>query len=113
MQRGKSIYYEAHVTIEPVFDSSLTQFVELCSFQGFRVAELLMKKRSTDKPERSKYDSFCTARSDSYDDIVERTLALVKSLEKSGYKVWRYKVEDTLLDSNFNDDIHPLYRTKQ
>ncbi len=107
-RRSTRHYYEAHVTVEPVFEARLEQFKVICHDYKFRVANLLMQKRRGDTEERSKNDSFCTGRGISYTDIKTRMLALVERLEKEGFKVWRYKIESTLLDSRYDDAERPL-----
>lgn len=102
-QKNLVNYYEAHVTIEPVFEDRLDSFKEICKCFGFHVAILLLKKRKEDLPERSAEDSFCTGRSYSYQDIEYRMLSLIKILGESGFKVWRYKIEITLIDSRYDD----------
>ena len=92
------LYFESHVTIEPVFDRRLDTFKFICMNYGFRVAELLMKKRPDDTPERSQFDTFCTGRSKFYDDLHLRMVNLVKALQENDFQVWRYKIENTLLD---------------
>jgi len=56
------LYYESHVTVEPVFDERLEKFKEICAPHTFKPAKLLMKKRSFDTPVRSEYDTFCTGK---------------------------------------------------
>jgi hypothetical protein len=107
-RRSTRHYYEAHVTVEPVFEEQLEHFKIICHDYKFRVASLLMQKRKSDTEERSKNDSFCTGRGISYTDIRTRMLSLVERLEKEGFKVWRYKIESTLLDSRYDDADHPL-----
>lgn len=92
------LYFECHVTIEPVFEQKLEDVKEIAAKYGFRVAELLMKKRATDSEFRSRYDTFCTGHSKHYDDIQLRMLKLVFDLTEKRYLVWRYKIENTLLD---------------
>ena len=107
-RRSSRHYYEAHITVEPVFEERLNQFKVICHDYKFHVAILLMQKRKGDTEERSKNDSFCTGRGISYTDIKKRMLALVDRLEKEGFKVWRYKIESTLLDSRYDDTERPL-----
>ena len=107
-RRSERHYYEAHVTIEPVFETRLEEFKVICHDYKFRVANLLMQKRREDTEERSKNDSFCTGRGISFTDIKQRMLSLVERLEKEGFKVWRYKIESTLLDSRYDDAERPL-----
>ena len=107
-RRAERHYYEAHITVEPVFDEQLTDFKKVCQEYGFHVATLLMKKRKEDKAERSANDSFATGRSISYSDLEDRMLKLVQTLSEKGFKVWRYKIESTLLDSRYNDEMLTL-----
>lgn len=109
-RRNARHYYEAHVTVEPVFDEDLKRFEAICRDYKFRVANLLMQKRKGDSEERSKNDSFCTGRGISFTDIKTRMLSLVERLRKEGFMVWRYKVESTLLDSRYDDSESPLDR---
>lgn len=101
-------YLEAHVTIEPVFDKHLEGAKFIAEQYGFRVADLLMKKRENDTEERSKHDTFMTGRSKYYKDLESRTMKLVEHLQKMGFKVWRYKIEDTLIDSRREDKFELL-----
>lgn len=98
------LYLEAHVTIEPVFDERREQAAEIAQRYKFKLADLLMKKRAEDTAERSGKDTFMTGHSKSKVDIAARTMALVRTLQASGFKVWRYKVEDTLIDSRNADE---------
>lgn len=107
-RRGSRHYYEAHVTIEPVFEEKLELFKNICIEYKFRVATLLMQKRKQDTEERSKNDSFCTGRGISYSDMESRMLSLVDRLKNEGFQVWRYKIESTLLDSRYDDSKFPL-----
>ena len=107
-RRADRHYYEAHVTVEPIFDEELIKFEATARIHGFRVATLLMKKRKTDSPERSANDSFCTGRSISYSDIKDRMLSLLEDLKSEGFEVWRYKIESTLLDSRYDDSEFEL-----
>jgi hypothetical protein len=101
-------YYEAHVTIEPVFDKDLTFVKAFASTHHFKLADLLMKKREVDTEERSSKDTFMTSHSKNLEEITERTKSVVKGLVASGFKVWRYKIEDTVLDSRIEDELHLL-----
>lgn len=97
------LYLEAHVTIDPIFDSRLKKARYLAKLYGFKVAELLMKKRKEDTPERSKYDTFMTGHGTSFADLKIRTAGLIQALQKHNFVVRRYKIEDTILDSRSND----------
>ena len=101
-------YYEAHVTIEPVFDEKLAFAKQIAETVHFKIADLLMKKRESDTEERSSKDTFMTGHSKKLDDITMRTVRLVKHLQYNGFKVWRYKIEDTVLDSRIDDELSLL-----
>lgn len=101
MQRA-SLYYEAHITLDPVFGELLKTLELMCDNWKFRVAKLYMEKGPHIK------DSFCTGRSKSYTDLITRTQELIIDLKAAGFKVRRYKIEDTLLDSNIKDNWNIL-----
>jgi hypothetical protein len=98
------LYFECHITIEPVFDQRLELFHGMSKRHGFHVAELLMQKRFQDTPQRSKLDSFATGRSKDYNDLFARMEELIGSLQANEFEVWRYKIENTLIDSKYGDD---------
>lgn len=99
------LYYEAHITIEPVFDERLIHAAALAQTHTFRVADLLMQKRKEDTAERSKHDTFMTGRHISYAVLLERMQNLVIDLQQQQYKVWRYKIEATVIDSKHGDAL--------
>ncbi len=92
------LYYECHITLEPVYDRRLEIADRTVSYHGFRMADPLMQKRKEDTPERSAKDTFCTARDKSYRNLEARMYECVWDLQYAGFQVWRYKIEDTLLD---------------
>lgn len=102
------LYFECHITIEPVFDDRLELFHSISKRHGFHVAELLMQKRFRDIPQRSKLDSFATGRSKDYNDLFARMEELIGSLQVNEFEVWRYKIENTLIDSKYGDTSVPL-----
>lgn len=96
--------FEAHITIEPVFDERLEQLKALVNPHRFRVAELLMKKRVQDEPEVSRHDTFMTAHGGEYSEIRDRVISCARAVSAAGYKVIRYKIEAIMIDSRFDDD---------
>jgi hypothetical protein len=104
MEKHQSLYYEAHVTVEPLFGDKLDIFKKICREKGFTVADLLMQRRKEDTPERSKNDSFCTGRSPTFGELKTRMVEVIETLKANQIKVWRYKIEDTLLDSKIQPD---------
>ncbi len=107
-RREERHYYEAHVTIEPVFEERRETFVAICRKHDFHVAELLMQRKRKDTPNRSSKDAFCTGRSISYSDLEDRMKALLAELTVCRFAIWRYKIESTLLDSRHDDSLIPL-----
>lgn len=98
-----NLYFECHITIEPIFEEDRTLAADIAAKHGFRIAELLMQKRKTDTPERSMYDTFMTSHSQSLSDIKYRMICCINELRLYEFKVWRYKIEDTVLDSRSAD----------
>lgn len=98
-----NFYFESHVTIEPIFDDQLSLASTIARSHGFKVADLLMKKRKNDTVERSKYDTFMTGRSNTYQFLEDNMKNLIIELRSNGFKVWRYKIENILCDSRYYD----------
>jgi hypothetical protein len=101
-----SFYFESHVTIEPVFDDRLNSLKEICRQFNFHVADLLLKKRDMDTEERSRNDSFCTGRSKNYKELELKTRNLIVRLKEKGYQIWRYKIEEAIIDSKYEDSLN-------
>lgn len=92
------LYFESHITIEPVYGERLEKLTKIVQEHKFRVADLLMQKRPENTAERSKYDTFCTAKDTSYQRIFTNAEKCVEKLIEAGFVVWRVKIENTLLD---------------
>lgn len=94
------LYFECHVTIDPVYGAKYEGFKRICDSLGFKIANLVMKRSSVTARERpNEEDEFCTARDSNYDDMRERMKQLIEVLQRNGFRVRRYKIEDTLIDS--------------
>jgi len=98
MEQHQVKYYEAHVTIEPVFEERLEHLRVLSSSFGFKVADLLLQRRKTDQEQRSAKDSFCTGRSQEFEELLHRMKSMTTELERAGFQVWRQKIEAVLYD---------------
>ena len=100
----RPIYYECHVTIEPVDpDTAPSQFTVLQSIvtaHGFKLADLYMQKGP-----RSNKDSFCTAHSTCWEHIYEQMCELVRKLGEWDFEVRRYKIESVVFDSRHGSKI--------
>lgn len=94
------LYFESHITIDPV-PEVLRSFAQRCASKyNFKLAKLLMDK-GVDSP----LDTFMTAHSRSRSDIIERTKLMVLDLQQAGFIVRRYKIEDTVVDSRSADEF--------
>lgn len=98
------LYYEAHITCDPVFGTRRVLMEMVMRPMGFRVAKLLMRKREGDAETPHEDDSFCTGRSTDLEILTSRTKEAIVALRKHGFVVRRYKIEDTLLDSKIEGD---------
>ncbi len=91
------IYYECHITVEPVEGNRLQIFTEVCDKFGFKVATLLMQKSL----DRSKLDSFTTGKDKDYYRLKDRMYDLITELRTSNFNIFRYKIEGILLDTKY------------
>ncbi len=89
------IYYECHITVEPVEGERLNKFKEISQKWNFKVANLLMQK--TKDP--SKLDSFCTGKDKIYFYMENRMNKMLEDLKKENFNIFRYKIEAILVDS--------------
>lgn len=104
----KSLYYESHVTIDPVFNDKLELFHELCKKRSFHVAKLLMQKKKSKNFVISNNDAFCTGRGTESKELETRMLDLLNDLKSNGFGVRRYKIEKATLDSRIDDNLFKL-----
>jgi UDP-2,3-diacylglucosamine pyrophosphatase LpxH len=101
--------YECHVTIEPVFTKTrMDELGVICYKHGFMIAKLFMQKREEDTLERSKYDTFVTGHRHDFEQMKLRMTELIEECKASGFKVWRYKIEEIVLDSRKSDELELL-----
>ena len=101
MEPQSALYYECHITIDPIFDGEREEAEILAKTEKFKLAKLLMQKRKEDTPEASKYDTFMTGHSATYSDLNARMVRLYNTLTQAGFKVRRYKIEKVILDERF------------
>lgn len=107
------IYFEAHVTIEPVVGERGELAAKIAAEHGFRMAQLFMKKDRVATEVRSDKDSFMTAVvALDYPLIEQRVKGVVKALQDDGFQVWRYKIESAVIDSR-SEDVFDLLTEKQ
>ena len=102
------LYFESHITIEPVFGDRLSLFKEVCKLHKFRVADLVMIKEEGGIETPNQKDSFATGRSVNWSSMRSRTIGCVIDLRDAGFNVYRYKIENTLMDSKVHDEYNLL-----
>lgn len=94
-------YYEAHITIAPVFEKEREEFIEIAKQWHFRVADLLMQKDATGPGELSRKDAFCTGRGTTFESMKQRMNGLVSHLRHVGFRVYRAKIEAVVFDERY------------
>lgn len=75
-------YYEAHVTIDPVFDDRREAAHLVANKYQFKLAKLLMDKGL------SKLDTFMTGHAKNLTELQTRLVGLVNHLHDAGFVVW-------------------------
>jgi hypothetical protein len=91
--------FECHVTLEPIIQGQAlaqereARLEDLATKSNFKIATLLMRDGT-----RSRDNSFCSAKNIDYNYLIEDMISFLCDLKKEGYKVYRYKIEQILLD---------------
>lgn len=100
LKETSKLYFEAHVTLEPIADPWRRSLVECLAFKHqFRMAKLLMQKGEHSP------DAFLTGRDSKRAPLVGRMTGLIMDLKAHQFLVTRYKIENTILDSRTNDEL--------
>ena len=107
------LYYEAHVTVEPVFGERYTRFEEICKAYKFKAAILLLQKDRASTEIRSNKDSFATGHGRAYDELEARARELVYALRNNEFEVWRLKIEACVLDEKYDRTKHKVLQLVQ
>lgn len=98
------IYYESHITIDPILDSEAQKRIEeIASPNGFKLAKFTMQKS-----EGTAKDTFLTGHEKYLDPLIDKMSKTISLLKSSGFKVKRYKIEDIVLDSRSEDSLNLL-----
>ena len=111
MRDLSDLYYECHVTINPVFGDKRDKLSTLIKPYKFKLAKLAMKKTEKGTWEESQLDTFFTAHSKHYSDIQQRMVDCIRVVQEQGFVIRRYKIENTIVDSRDNDILN-LINTK-
>lgn len=97
-----SLYYEIHVTIEFPGEEALPYIRQLLDkVPHWHMGDLLLMKN---EDVRSHRDVFFTARASTEIEGWVITKAFCVLLAEAGFKVIRYKLEDTIVDSRITDE---------
>ena len=95
------LYYEAHITIEPQVGATFADRLgDAAGEKGWRMSTFAMFKPGQPQP-----DAFISYRDKSLRSIVEAVQDMVRTLERRGFTVLRWKIEDTLFDSKRGDAL--------
>lgn len=106
--------YECHVTIEPVLnEEKLKELREICHVWGFKVADLFMRRRENDTEERSKNDTFMTGHDSDFICLQNKMIYLIDAVKAAKHKVWRYKIENIIIDSKYQGDHLKLLKENE
>lgn len=89
------MYYECHVTIDPVYDKKLEQVKVIAMHSEFKVAKFIMQK------DGGVEDTFMTAHDASLERIVKNLDKLLHELQDV-VLVRRYKIEHIIFDTKLH-----------
>ena len=109
MSLGRSqYYYECHITIEPVIGDRLKELQEAVKEYTFKVASLVMLKENGIDSSVPRKDCFMSAKNVDYNVLYENMILMLDYLKSNSYKIYRYKIENILMDSKIHDILHFL-----
>lgn len=91
--------YECHVTTEYLGEDVREIYERMAKTFGFKMGNLYMKK-----DEKSELDSFFTSHHGEFSVIKRDMVDFIMSLKGLQIRVIRYKIEEILLDSKYQND---------
>lgn len=89
--RVSELYFEAHVTIEPLADGRHDKAAALAKLYNFKLENTSLVGHGQE-----------------YYALENRMAKLIQHLRKEGLQVWCYKIEDTIIDSRSKDVLNLL-----
>lgn len=92
------LYFECHITIDPLSDAQLALLQPWMDKFKFRSSKLLLRNSNGSAGEEFKDDFFLTTRGTDYDDINTRMCSMLDAIQLCRIKQRRFKIENTLLD---------------
>lgn len=95
------IYYECHITVEPVLNERLVILKGIAERLGFKLANLVKVNEPVEGKDQFRRDQFMTAHShpSGIEELCDRMKLLVTRLQTARYEVHRFKIEGVVLDS--------------
>lgn len=103
MKDKSDLYYECHITIDPVFGEERDRLARIIKPFKFKLAKLVMKKSKGDEYKDSQLDTFMTGHGKYYSKLKVRMVNCIEVAKIEGYNIRRYKIEDTIIDSKHED----------
>jgi hypothetical protein len=96
------LYFEAHITLAPAIDADhYNKLQQLARENCWRVSKLFLKNGDGSVGDPWHDDMFLSARSKVYRDIENSIKHMLPKLEKHGFEIRRYKIENTLTDVKY------------
>jgi len=89
------MYYECHVTIDPVYDKALEDVKIIASHANFKVAKFIMQK------DQNIQDTFMTSQDAEMSTMVKNLNKLLHELQGTAV-VRRYKIEHIIFDTKLH-----------
>lgn len=96
-----ALYFETHITLDPVDGEALKKVQELCTKYNMRISTLILRREDGSPGEQHKDDIFISGRYLYYNEAVDKVQAMVVAVQHLNIKVRRYKIENTLKDIKF------------
>lgn len=90
-----SLYYECHITTEVIPHDKREQFDKDCKEFGFWASDWKLADTSL--------KFFATSRDTDLENMRLRMDGLMRLIKSRGIMIWRYKIEDTIIDSKIID----------
>lgn len=94
-------YYEAHINLGDMTSFEEKALPMLLDVLGFKTTDIV--NVPIDGLEQEDFHTIITTKGENLAEITTRVRASVELLKLSGYKVNRYKIESTIIDSKYED----------
>lgn len=95
-------YFEAHITVDQKENEFWSEFINICP------SYFKHSKFDVDDVDNYHGKWFMSARSEELENIKLLVKSTIDILNNFGYNVVRWKIEDTLFDSKYGDNIFEI-----